>query len=170
VSGDAYVSGGLRVTKQGVVIVIVLADPGRGLGAVLQPHQDGTAIIAVSQEPTATSLVGISVNRVSALTWGLAGLLGGIGGVPVRRNVGRPRALGILTGIALIPRSPPPVFGGHHQPARRLPRRVVDRHHPSARRRNIPESVVPLGEPGRRCSASAAGAARRPLACLGKET
>jgi branched-chain amino acid transport system permease protein len=36
----------------------------------------GVAVLAVSQEPTATSLVGISVNRISALTWGIAGFLG----------------------------------------------------------------------------------------------
>jgi branched-chain amino acid transport system permease protein len=41
----------------------------------------GTAILAVSQDPTAARVVGISVERVSMITWGLAGLLGGITGI-----------------------------------------------------------------------------------------
>lgn len=41
----------------------------------------GTAILAVSQDATAARVVGISVERISMITWGLAGLLGGITGV-----------------------------------------------------------------------------------------
>jgi branched-chain amino acid transport system permease protein len=41
----------------------------------------GTAILAVSQDATAARVVGISVERISMITWGLAGLLGGIAGV-----------------------------------------------------------------------------------------
>jgi branched-chain amino acid transport system permease protein len=41
----------------------------------------GVAILAVSQEPTAAGVVGIDVRRISALTWGIAGFLGGVAGV-----------------------------------------------------------------------------------------
>jgi branched-chain amino acid transport system permease protein len=41
----------------------------------------GTAILAVSQDPTAARVVGIRVERISMITWGLAGLLGGITGI-----------------------------------------------------------------------------------------
>jgi branched-chain amino acid transport system permease protein len=41
----------------------------------------GTAILAVSQDATAAKVVGISVERISMITWGLAGLLGGVAGV-----------------------------------------------------------------------------------------
>ena len=41
----------------------------------------GLAVLAASQEPTATELVGISVKRLSSLVWMLAALLGGIAGV-----------------------------------------------------------------------------------------
>lgn len=41
----------------------------------------GLAVQAVQQEPTASELVGISVRRVSMLTWGIAALLGGLAGL-----------------------------------------------------------------------------------------
>jgi branched-chain amino acid transport system permease protein len=41
----------------------------------------GTAILAVSQDSTAARIVGISIERISMLTWAIAGLLGAIAGV-----------------------------------------------------------------------------------------
>jgi branched-chain amino acid transport system permease protein len=41
----------------------------------------GTAILAVSQDSTAARVVGISVERISAISWGIAGLLGGVAGI-----------------------------------------------------------------------------------------
>jgi branched-chain amino acid transport system permease protein len=41
----------------------------------------GTAILAVSQDTTAARVVGISVERISQVTWAIAGLLGGVAGV-----------------------------------------------------------------------------------------
>jgi branched-chain amino acid transport system permease protein len=41
----------------------------------------GTAILAVSQDATAARAVGISVERISMLSWGLAGFCGGVAGV-----------------------------------------------------------------------------------------
>ena len=41
----------------------------------------GLAVLAASQEPTATNLVGISVRRISALVWAMAAFLGGMAGV-----------------------------------------------------------------------------------------
>ena len=38
-------------------------------------------MLATSQEPTASRLVGIRLNRITLLTWGLAGLLGAVAGV-----------------------------------------------------------------------------------------
>jgi branched-chain amino acid transport system permease protein len=38
-------------------------------------------VLAASQEPTAAELVGVSVRRVSSLTWGLAALLGALAGL-----------------------------------------------------------------------------------------
>lgn len=41
----------------------------------------GTAILAVSQDSTAARIVGISIERISMITWGIAGLLGAIAGI-----------------------------------------------------------------------------------------
>jgi branched-chain amino acid transport system permease protein len=41
----------------------------------------GTAILAVSQDATAARVVGISVERISLISWGIAGLLGGVAGI-----------------------------------------------------------------------------------------
>jgi branched-chain amino acid transport system permease protein len=41
----------------------------------------GLATLGTSQEPTASRLMGIRLNRISMLVWGTAGLLGGVAGV-----------------------------------------------------------------------------------------
>jgi branched-chain amino acid transport system permease protein len=142
VSGDAFTSGGLRVTKQGLVIVGVLAVLAAAAALFFKYTKTGTAILAVSMEPTATSLVGISVNRISALTWGLAGLLGGIGGVLFAGNSGL-LGPGILTGIALIPAFTAAVFGGITSLPGAFLGGVVIGIIQALGQRNIPESVVP---------------------------
>ena len=142
VGGDAFTSGGLRITKQGVVIVIALAILAALSALFFSRTKLGTAIIAVSQEPTATSLVGVSVNRVSALTWGLAGLLGGIGGILFAGNVGV-LGPGALTGLALIPAFTAAVFGGITSLPGAFLGGVVIGIIQALGGRNIPESVVP---------------------------
>jgi branched-chain amino acid transport system permease protein len=109
--GDVFDAGAIRVTKQQLVIILVLAALAIASALFFSRTRTGTAIIAVSQEPTATSLVGISVARTSALTWGLAGLLGGIAGILLSGSTGFV-APGSLTGLALIPAFTAAVFGG----------------------------------------------------------
>jgi branched-chain amino acid transport system permease protein len=109
--GDVFDAGAIRVTKQQLVIILVLAALAVASAMFFSRTRTGTAIIAVSQEPTATSLVGISVARTSALTWALAGLLGGIAGILLSGSVGFV-APGSLTGLALIPALTAAVFGG----------------------------------------------------------
>jgi branched-chain amino acid transport system permease protein len=109
--GDFFNSFGVRITWQGVIIIVVLALLAAASALFFSRTRTGTAIIAVSQEPTATSLVGISVKRTSALTWGMAGLLGGIAGILLSGSIGI-IAPGSLTGLALIPAFTAAVFGG----------------------------------------------------------
>jgi branched-chain amino acid transport system permease protein len=111
INGDLYTSGGLRVTQLGGLIVLVLAALAVASALFFSRTRTGTAIIAVSQEPTATRLVGISVERTSALTWGLAGLLGAIAGILLSGTTGVV-APGLLTSIALVPAFTAAVFGG----------------------------------------------------------
>ena len=111
VPGDLYNSGGIRITWQGVIIVLTLAALAAAAALFFSRTRTGTAIIAVSQEPTATSLVGISVKRTSALTWGLAGFLGAVAGI-LLAGQNSFLAPGVLTGLALIPAFTAAVFGG----------------------------------------------------------
>ena len=111
VHGDFLNAGSLRITKQEVLIVAVLVVLAAATAFFFKATQTGVAILAVSQEPTATSLVGISVNRISALTWGMAGLVGGIAGILLSGTQGV-IAPGFLTGVALIPAFTAAVFGG----------------------------------------------------------
>ena len=111
VGGDLLNVGQLRITLQQFIIVIVLAALAVASALFFARTKTGTAILAVSQEPTATSLVGISVRRISALTWGLAGLLGAIAGILLSGSNGIV-APGSLTGLALIPAFTAAVFGG----------------------------------------------------------
>ena len=78
---------GYFVQVQDLVVLAVVA----GLGAaavVFFRSRYGLAILAVSQEPTAASTVGISVTRISLITWGIAGLLASLAGLVLAPKVG----------------------------------------------------------------------------------
>ena len=140
--GPAFTNGGLRVTKQGLVIVLVLVILAAASAIFFSKTRTGTAILAVSMEPTATSLVGISVNKISALTWGFAGLLGGVAGILFAGNSGV-LGPGVLTALALIPAFTAAVFGGITSLPGAFLGGVVIGVIQALGARNIPESVVP---------------------------
>lgn len=110
VAGDLVNRGGLRITNQQVVSLVVLAVLAVAAVLFFSRTRTGLAVLAVSQEPTATSLVGISVNRISALTWGIAGFLGATAGILL--GGGGTVSPGFLTVTALIPAFTAAVFGG----------------------------------------------------------
>ena len=111
IHGDAFNGGAIRVTKLGVLVVVTLLVLSIAAALFFSKTRTGTAIIAVSQEATATRLVGISVERISSLTWGLAGFLAGVAGILLAGTVGV-AAPGSLTGLALVPAFTAAVFGG----------------------------------------------------------
>jgi branched-chain amino acid transport system permease protein len=71
---------GAKVTIQQLIVVGVLAVVAVALWLFFRSPL-GLAVQAAQQEPVASELVGISVNRISMLTWGIAALLGGLAGV-----------------------------------------------------------------------------------------
>ena len=111
IDGNLYTNGGLRITQLGGVIVLVLGVLAIVSALFFSRTRMGTAIIAVSQEPTATRLVGISVERTAAFTWAVAGLLGAIAGILLSGTNGV-IAPGLLTALALVPAFTAAVFGG----------------------------------------------------------
>jgi branched-chain amino acid transport system permease protein len=71
---------GVYMSWQQSIIVGALAAAGVALAWFFSTDL-GLATLATSQEPTASRLVGIRLNRIAVLTWGMAGLLGGLAGV-----------------------------------------------------------------------------------------
>jgi branched-chain amino acid transport system permease protein len=69
------------ISDQRLLIFVAIAVIAVALAWFFSRTNLGLAILAASQEPTATNLVGISVTRVSALVWTIAAVLGGVAGV-----------------------------------------------------------------------------------------
>ncbi|MGH3860326.1 branched-chain amino acid ABC transporter permease [Actinokineospora sp.] len=103
VEGVAATPFGAAVTYQQLITFGVLCAVAVAL-AVFFRSPSGLAIQAAQQESTAAELVGISVRRVSMMTWGIAALLGGLAGVLAGPNT--TFTAGFLTfgaGRALLP-------------------------------------------------------------------
>lgn len=71
---------GAAVTVQALIAAGVLVAVAVGL-AIFFRSPSGLAIQAAQQEPIAAELVGVSVRRVSMMTWGIAAALGGLAGI-----------------------------------------------------------------------------------------
>jgi branched-chain amino acid transport system permease protein len=72
----------------------------------------GTAILAVSQDATAARVVGISVERISLISWGIAGLLGGVAGILLAVPPSGSVTPGAFTGTTLTVAFAAAVLGG----------------------------------------------------------
>ena len=71
----------IPIQDQDVAKLVILAALAIGAFVFFRYTATGTAILAVSQDATAARVVGISVERISLISWGIAGLLGGVAGV-----------------------------------------------------------------------------------------
>src|SRR5207237_10139686 len=76
-------------SSQQLIVVLVLLAVGAALAVFFAFTDLGLATLASSQEPTATRLMGIRLNRIAMLTWGLAGALGGLAGVLLPPTAGQ---------------------------------------------------------------------------------
>ncbi len=167
--GDLYTNGGLRITQLGGFIVLVLAVLAVASALFFSRTRTGTAIIAVSQEPTATRLVGISVERTSALTWALAGALGAVAGILLSGTNGV-IAPGLLTSLALVPAFTAAVFGGITALPGAFVGGVVIGIIEALAATNIPKDIVPGSGKVVLFIALLAVLLVRPAGLLGKET
>ena len=102
---------GIQVSDQRLLVLAALLVLAVLLGLFFSRTHLGLAVLGVSQEAVATELMGISVRRLSSFTWGLAGVLGGLGGILTAPVVGS-FAPGFLTTTALIPGFTAAVLGG----------------------------------------------------------
>jgi branched-chain amino acid transport system permease protein len=102
---------GVAVSDQRMLILAALVALALLLGLFFSRTNLGLAILAVSQEPVATELMGISVRRLSSFIWGLAGLLAGIAGMLAAGDA-KSFGPGFMTFDALIPGFTAAVLGG----------------------------------------------------------
>ncbi len=112
VEGVAFQPFGAAITYQHLITFAVLIVVALAL-AVFFRSPSGLAIQAAQQESTAAELVGISVRRVSMMTWGIAALLGGLAGVLSGPNLTFTAGfLSFGAGAALLPGFMAAVLGG----------------------------------------------------------
>jgi branched-chain amino acid transport system permease protein len=102
---------GVQISDQRLLLLGALAILALLLALFFRKTNLGLAILGASQEPTATELMGISVRRLSTLTWAIAALLGGLAGV-LAIPEGSGFAPGALTVAFLIPAFTAAVLGG----------------------------------------------------------
>jgi branched-chain amino acid transport system permease protein len=80
IGGTGFTLAGISVNPQKLLIVLALAAGGAVLYFFFRSPL-GTALLATSQEPFAARVVGIDINRMSMLVWGLAALFGAMAGL-----------------------------------------------------------------------------------------
>ena len=80
IEGNALVTWSVAIKWQQVLVVGALAFVGIALFLFFKTNL-GLAVLAASQEPVATDLVGIGTRKMSALVWGMAGFVAGLAGV-----------------------------------------------------------------------------------------
>jgi branched-chain amino acid transport system permease protein len=100
------------VLDQDVAMVLMLAVLAVGAFVFFRYTRTGTAILAVSQDATAARVVGISVERISMISWAIAGLLGGVAGILLAVPPAGSVTPGAFTGTTLTVAFAAAVLGG----------------------------------------------------------
>jgi branched-chain amino acid transport system permease protein len=103
---------GVPVLYQDIAKLLMLVLLAAGAYLFFRHTGTGTAILAVSQDSTAARVVGISVERISLITWGIAGLLAGVAGVLLASPPTGTVTPGAFTGTTLIVAFCAAVLGG----------------------------------------------------------
>lgn len=91
---DAPIAGlgpriaGFYVSPMHMVSLAAVAIIGVGLAAFLRRTDFGLGVLAASQDPVATRLVGVPLTRVSSFTWVAAGALSALAALLIEPNIG----------------------------------------------------------------------------------
>lgn len=101
---------GFIVTRQSILALVVLALVAVFAALFFKRTHLGLAILANSQDSIASRLVGVNVNRISAITWGIAGFLGALTGAVLAPDVDF--YPGYMTTVLLIPAFTAAIVGG----------------------------------------------------------
>jgi len=111
IEGDLIVFFGAAITPQQFLIVGVLAALAVVLALFFRTNL-GLAVLALSQDPLATRIMGISVVNISRLIWAFAALVGGLAGLLLAGVPGNSFSPGFMTSIAIVPAFTGAVLGG----------------------------------------------------------
>ena len=109
---DLIVFLGVAITYQHILVLIVLAALAGVLALFFSRTNLGLAVLAVSQDPLATQIMGVSVVNLSRFIWGFAALLGGIAGILQGGIPGFAITPGFMTTTTLVPAFTAAVLGG----------------------------------------------------------
>ncbi|HET6816293.1 MAG TPA: branched-chain amino acid ABC transporter permease, partial [Mycobacteriales bacterium] len=102
----------VAILDQDAAKVVILALLALGAFVFFRYTRTGTAILAVSQDATAARVVGISVERISLISWAIAGLLGGVAGILLAVPPAGTVTPGAFTGTTLTVAFAAAVLGG----------------------------------------------------------
>jgi branched-chain amino acid transport system permease protein len=102
VEGVAWRVFGVAITWQQLLVVAALAALGFLLYLFFSRTDLGLAVLAASQDPTATNLVGVSARRISSLVWGMAAFLAAVAGTLVAPDASGSFTPGYFTSQFLI--------------------------------------------------------------------
>src|SRR3954447_24293281 len=103
---------GYAILYEDLIKLLVLAALAIAAFLFFRYTPTGTAILAVSQDATAARVVGISVERISLISRGIAGLLGGIAGILLALPPQGTVTPGAFTGTTLTVAFAAAVLGG----------------------------------------------------------
>jgi branched-chain amino acid transport system permease protein len=112
IRGDLLTLFGAPIEPQQLLAAVVLAGLAGLLAYFFRRTNLGLAVLALSQDPLATRIMGISVTQVSRFIWALAALLGGIAGILEGGIPGNSIAPGFMTTTVLVPAFTGAVLGG----------------------------------------------------------
>ena len=76
---ETYAVAGFRITTHAILNIVVALVVVIGFQVFLSRSRHGQAIVAVSQDRETAELMGINVNRIVALVYGLSGIIGMLG-------------------------------------------------------------------------------------------
>ncbi|MEO7804616.1 MAG: branched-chain amino acid ABC transporter permease [Actinomycetota bacterium] len=110
ISGNGPQIFGYIVSNQKLLSLVALIVIAVSAALFFKKTYLGTAILANSQDAFATRIIGASTNRISVITWGLAGLLGAIAGALIAPDV--TFFPSFMTATILIPAFTAGIVGG----------------------------------------------------------
>jgi branched-chain amino acid transport system permease protein len=97
-SGLGIQVAGFFVSPTQILALFTAVGLGFALAAFLKKTDFGLGVLAASQDPSATRLVGIRLGRVSAFTWALAGAVSAVAALLIEPTIGI-FAAGFMTGL-----------------------------------------------------------------------